>query len=132
MTMKKNKIILILALFVILILCVSAKVEKKITVTDIPRQYIGKYAFLALSTIKNNDVVALTMPSKVIRSDSITMSFIDAKSFKPYTANGTFMFMMSITETDDTKSKDLYTGASLSIKISKEETTISFDDLMKL
>ena len=130
--MKKNKIILILGLVGVLLFCFSAKkIEKKITVTDIPRQYIGNYAFFGIADSKSNKTVALTLPPKVIRSDSVTISLLDGKSYKPYTGTGSFIFIITIVETEDINSKNLYTGASFSMKISAEETSISFDDLMK-
>ena len=110
----------------------SAKVEKSITITDIPQNYIDKYGYAALVDSSNHSKgVATTLPKK-ISGATLTGNLITPSPVKPYTGSGSFIVLFNITETSDVNSTDLFVGMVLFAKITDEVSTFSFNDFIEM
>lgn len=109
----------------------AAKVEKSITITDIPQEFIDKYGYAALVDSNNNKGIATTMPKKITGA-ALTGELITPSPVKPYTGSGSFIIVFNITETSNVNSADYFMGMILFAKITDEVSVFSFNDFMEI
>jgi hypothetical protein len=105
-------------------------VEKTITVTDIPSEYITNYGYSVLKDITTEVVLAESSPDKGKITDTSLSMDLFATFTTRFTGSGNFTVSFEIITDADIISSTIWTGTIDSKSITNQNTNISFNEFI--